>query len=73
VVHGPFCPFPALSRVISRRKATSHSLLEGSRMSGKAATMGNTCALQLIAPTRPRTCRRSSRYATRDLTCNVRL
>ena len=58
VAHRPSCLVLAYSRTTSRRRATSHSPLVGSRMSGKAATTRTACASKRSALIQPITCQK---------------
>ena len=71
--HRKSYPVPAYSRIISQRKATSHLLLEASRMSGKVAITVIVCASKHSVHIQPRTCQKSSRYAASNLTCKFSL
>ena len=73
VVHRPSYLVLAYSRRTSRRRATPHSLPEGSRMSGRVATMGIVCASKRSELTPPRIYPKSNRFVTSDFTLCVRL
>ena len=69
VAHRPFYPAPACFPIISQRRATSHLLLEASRMSGGVVTMVIMCPSKRSAPIQPGACQKSSRYEASDITC----
>jgi len=69
VAYRPSCPVPAYSRMVSRRRATSHSHLGALQMSGKVVAMGIVYASKRSALIQLRTCQKSSRYVTSDFTC----
>jgi hypothetical protein len=73
VAHRPSYHVLPCSWITYQKRATSHSLPEGSWMFGRVATTRNVCALQCSTPTLPKICPKSGWYASDHLTCNARL